>query len=1120
MHYYCESQPMSTFEEIRADILALERETTGLPENIAGAWRVTPIRIFISSPQSEFAGERAALRDYIRKDPLARRFFDVFLFEDAPASDRRPDALYLDEVTRCDIYIGLFGLQYGSTDQDGISPTEREYNHASELGKCRLIYVKNVRDQERDSRMAGLIRKAEEKIVRKSFESVEDLRREIHESLVKYLLDNLFPHTGSYGDDRCRSSAEAKDILTCYMAAFRRIYTLQEKMVPFNCRSDAKEMSSREAVRSIFNEGMNILILGPSGCGKTLLAANAALEFCRDVGLAIIISVKHYRGTLVGALDREAYLMDTQSSVKLLSAAKCLNQPILLIIDGYNECNESVRESLTVELSALARRYQVRILITSQIPPARSDLLGLRTINVLPATTDTKVAIAKNAMGVKVLPSQIEHLVGAITSGLEARLVGEVGQQLRLGSSRFALFDAYARRRLQNDASQGIRALSSIAAWLFDHVGFSLSVRDLDRLMDDKDIRPEIPIQLQNAGLLSRHGERVSFVHEMFLDAFAAEAIIRRSSGRYEPVLNALAAPMHAQRQDFIIGAIDEPYLREKVLDGLSDPKSIAVCVSEACGRQAREWAEARYSKLFIQLKDEVREIRFRPDVKEFQKVAFDRDSLATWSKSDRAFLATLPGLIMNGLYLHDVLDTVGALDRRIDEETIRLHSEVQGIPLRDSMFAISFALGSFGLSSIPAISQVCLSVHGGGYRTGSSRLLAQIKKHLRDSLSNGQLYLMLKLMQGPEITGIMTPFLARTIRSRWNDVPVHLALQLMRAAGMCFSSCESDRTALIQAIESLPKARNLFLSTEIVEALGSLGALEQSEIEHQPSVHEQVRRCLADPLESDNCAMAYGIYSSQFDHPFSGAYCETISNLPNHERKVLLIMALNGAEYGAFFLDILIDELASYKDPDAGRYIARFATLPPADSVFPQHDLCIFVTSHITLARIGSPLPDGQSTIDSPCAESLTACGVILYWINRYDLDECTTRTRCQPALNVLFRHRQDAALPAIHQCDPTYSFWASHFPHMPAETRCIVSFFPVEVAELCRCALNRSTMLASHFRHLDRIACFRFAIDVLANHGKNADMSLLRRHVDDPDLGEPAIKALKKIEERFRVS
>ena len=67
---------------------------------------MTPLRIFISSVQKEFSHEREALRDYLREDPLMRRFFDVFLFEDTPASDRRPDELYLDEVERCDVYVG------------------------------------------------------------------------------------------------------------------------------------------------------------------------------------------------------------------------------------------------------------------------------------------------------------------------------------------------------------------------------------------------------------------------------------------------------------------------------------------------------------------------------------------------------------------------------------------------------------------------------------------------------------------------------------------------------------------------------------------------------------------------------------------------------------------------------------------------------------------------------------------------------------------------------------------------------------------------------------------------------------------------------------------------------
>ena len=120
---------------------------------------MTPLRIFISSVQTEFAQERAALRDYLRGDPLMRRFFEVFMFEEVPASDRRPDALYLDEVERCDLYVGVFGNEYGTEDEEGVSPTEREFDNATTMGTHRLIFVKGVDDRARNPKMQTLIEK-------------------------------------------------------------------------------------------------------------------------------------------------------------------------------------------------------------------------------------------------------------------------------------------------------------------------------------------------------------------------------------------------------------------------------------------------------------------------------------------------------------------------------------------------------------------------------------------------------------------------------------------------------------------------------------------------------------------------------------------------------------------------------------------------------------------------------------------------------------------------------------------------------------------------------------------------------------------------------------------------
>jgi len=164
---------------------------------------LTPVRIFISSVQKEFAGERAALRDYLRGDALMRRFFEVFLFEDVPAADRRTDDLYLDEVRRCDIYVGLFGNDYGSENAGGLSPTEREFDLATAEGKYRLIYVRGTDDAARHPKMRALIGRAEAGLIRKRFNAPSELVAGLYAALVEYLEEKQLIRSGPFDAAPC-----------------------------------------------------------------------------------------------------------------------------------------------------------------------------------------------------------------------------------------------------------------------------------------------------------------------------------------------------------------------------------------------------------------------------------------------------------------------------------------------------------------------------------------------------------------------------------------------------------------------------------------------------------------------------------------------------------------------------------------------------------------------------------------------------------------------------------------------------------------------------------------------------------------------------------------------------
>jgi len=148
----------------------------------------TRIKIFISSVQEEFKQLRLDLKAFLLGDAFLHRFVsDVFLFEDLPAKDRRADHVYLEEVERCDIYLGIFGYDYGSQDQDGISPTEHEYNYATRHHKTRLIYVWGSDEKKRSPGMRQLVRKASNELIRRRIEDFNALTSEVYASIVDHL---------------------------------------------------------------------------------------------------------------------------------------------------------------------------------------------------------------------------------------------------------------------------------------------------------------------------------------------------------------------------------------------------------------------------------------------------------------------------------------------------------------------------------------------------------------------------------------------------------------------------------------------------------------------------------------------------------------------------------------------------------------------------------------------------------------------------------------------------------------------------------------------------------------------------------------------------------------------
>lgn len=222
--------------------------------------------IFISSVQKEFSEERRAIKDFVEGDPLLRRFFNVFLFEGLPASDRRVDEVYLQEVDRCLIYVGILGSDYGFEDTESLSPTEKEFDRATLRGKERLIFITG-KDSERHKKMQGLINKAGNQLIRRRFIGTADLNAELYASLVEFMERTGVLHTLPF------------DAAACYGASLEDIS--EEKLSIFIRRARAERGYPLESDTPVLTAltHLNLLDRGQPGNAAILLFGKQPQRF-------------------------------------------------------------------------------------------------------------------------------------------------------------------------------------------------------------------------------------------------------------------------------------------------------------------------------------------------------------------------------------------------------------------------------------------------------------------------------------------------------------------------------------------------------------------------------------------------------------------------------------------------------------------------------------------------------------------------------------------------------------------------------------------------------------------------------------------------------------------------
>lgn len=906
---------------------------------------------------------------------------------------------------------------------------------------------------------------------------------------------------------------DAERIFKSYADSFRGFHSPSAAaLIPDQYIVGDVRVSPQEVQSLVNTVGSGIQIQGPSGCGKTLLATSCAVSCLKAGCMPLFVAGGDFDGDFKALLDKEATLLGLHSAIRIIKAARLLSKRLVIFLDGYNECRDDLKVTLTRSLRAFALRYDAGIVLSTQQDIERPELLITQTVIVNRPSDELKATIAKISQDNA--NDNLRGLLRAADSGFEAALIGQVGMAMPHGASKFGLFDTYVRSRLGPAASEGIRILTSFAETLIHRTSFSLTVRDFDRLFDGT-IPAHLGLQqLVRAKLLHIRGDRISFVHELFFSAFAAEAVIRSARGDVSRICTALESPRFFSSKVLILGAIDDEDLLGAVVHSLKDQALLTACFQGECGETAQSMVRRNIARMVDAMVLQAHDIHFRFTGEGWHAVSVVLTSDHLELEDFGSYLGAIGDGLMSGQYM----DAVMAACRAIDDAILvfatahAAEAKMKKVPLRHDTFSAAYVMDPRA-----AISQLASFVHNGAlsfrHRAEVPGFGATIQDAWERAETAGQFYFLLGLTRFTAQSQTGAPYVARLLKNL-RVHPYHLQLGLIEFAGHLRDAEEAVRIEIIQALQASLDKLGPLMNTVIFEALNGLGALEDEAESYVSVIHVEIQSALEGTgTEADS--EAWRLFSCQFDHPYDAAYWEEIQGLDEERKKRLLIKACRGADgHFLLFLGTLIRQLCDFHGPDIAPAIARWTALPAKTSFIQQDAVEIFFRAHEALGRFGAELPAVRGTVTNEPDNAMLACGELFYWASRSDVDNAEASHHTLVARSTLLTQCEYAAADALQHT-------ASWLLSADGTRASLVEKYPALSAEICRRALEKRHEQISYFEHglnsnPDSIA--RFAAQVLGVIGGPEDLRVLRDLCDDEHCGTSALGAIKNIEERYR--
>jgi predicted ATPase len=326
------------------------------------------LRVFVSSTMKELADARAAARRAIEGLRLTPVLFEL------GARPYPPRDLYLAYLRQSDVFIGIYGQQYGwIAPGQQVSGLEDEYLAAAD--KPKLVYVE-APAPDRDPRLTQMLKRvAEGGLSYRAFGSAGELDGLIADDLA-LLLSDRFSVLGEASHPAPESDA----------GTVRRQAAGQLRLGGGRPVAGNRLIGRRSELAALGDlladpETRLLTLVGPGGIGKTRLAMEAAASVARDyesVAVAQFDEASPASPLVISSIASALGVPETTGIPLFESVVRHIGSGrILLVLDGF----ERVIDTAPLIADLVSRTNHLTVLVTSR---ELLRLSGERVFEVLP----------------------------------------------------------------------------------------------------------------------------------------------------------------------------------------------------------------------------------------------------------------------------------------------------------------------------------------------------------------------------------------------------------------------------------------------------------------------------------------------------------------------------------------------------------------------------------------------------------------------------------------------------------------------------------------------------------------------------------------------------------------